>query len=494
MLATALATFGFIAAWAGAARASDDRVVVESYEGERSSGASAALQPVYADLIQRGFTVGPALATRISERASHDAGMLSASEVVDAQRQVDDAYQRFIEGDYDRALAQARAAITIYDGAAGHLAREPALRDLRYKALLIAARSSEVKGSAQDAFGLMAEAIRSFPDRPVSGAQFDPTVNALYNRVRRELDRQGAGSLEVTLDDPGVNVFVDEQFVGAGSTKREHLAPGRYRVYVSKGQDVGRVHDVDVAPGTAATIIIDWQLDRALRTSGSLVALQFDMNTSIDTEARSASQLARAIGAKTIVVLSVRPINGRSAVAGYAVAVESQTRTFGAVQIEPVSPSADTFAQLAALLAGDRVDASGLITTEPVRALDISGDAALLAELSEPHWYDDRWGWVVTGTGALLLGGGVFAETRASSLDDQASRETSQVERQRLQDSASSYRTTGGVLAITGGAVLVAGIVRLVLTPSRPRATVTAGRTAPMLDLGPGWVGIRESF
>src|SRR5262249_4269966 len=155
-----------------------------------------------------------------------DGGSLTTNQIVDAQRQVDTAYQHFVDGDYARALTLAQTALTTYDAAPAHLAREPALRELRYKALLIAARSAEGQGHQQEAFGSMAEVIRSFPDRPVSSSQFDPKVSALYHSVKEELGRQGSCSLEVKVDDSTATVFVDEQFAGAGSAKLGPIAPG----------------------------------------------------------------------------------------------------------------------------------------------------------------------------------------------------------------------------------------------------------------------------
>src|SRR5207244_1177310 len=134
---------------------------------------------------------------------------------------------------------------------------------------IIAARSSEVKGHVEDAFAFMAEAIRSFPDRPVASAQFDPSVSALYNRVRLELVHQGSGSLDVKVDDPAINVFVDEQFYGSGVRHLDKLPPGRHRVFVAKGPEAGRVHDIDISPGGAVSLSISWKIDGALRTSAT---------------------------------------------------------------------------------------------------------------------------------------------------------------------------------------------------------------------------------
>lgn len=238
------------------AQADGERIVVEAYEGERPSDAATLLAPVYNELRNRAYVLGQPLVSELNGRVSRDGGVLTASQIVDAERQVESAFQHFIDGDYARALAQAQTAIATYDAAPAQLARESALRDLRYKALLIAARSAEVQGHQQDAFALMAEVIRSFPDRPVASSQFDPKVSALYHSVKEELDRQGTCSLEVKVDDSTATVFVDEQFAGAGGAKLGPIAPGHYRIYVAKGQEPGRVHLIDCQPGGLASTSI----------------------------------------------------------------------------------------------------------------------------------------------------------------------------------------------------------------------------------------------
>jgi hypothetical protein len=228
------------------------------------------------------------------------------------------------------------------------------------------------------------------------------------------------------------------------------------------------------------------------------VTFDLDKAAGADAEMQSATQLARALGAKTIIVLSVRPLQGRRAIAGYSIDVESQTRAFAGVQVEPIAPSTETLVQLAALLAGDKnVEAPGLIRTEPARTsvlVNGSSATAISSTADEPHWYDDRVAWIITAAGVLALGGGTFAEIRASSLDDQAVQQTSQTERARLQDDASSYKTAGEVLLITGGVALAAGIVKLVLVPSRPRSPMVESRSKVSLDVAPAWVGVSVRF
>src|SRR5262249_26312009 len=197
-----------------AASAGPDRIVITVAEKGRPSDLSEALAPIEAALAKRGYVQGAALVNMVEGTMSREGGALSASDVVEAQRGVERAYDKFINGSYPEALSGAKAVLQLYSRAHGQLAREAALRELRYRALIIASRSADVTADGESAFALMAEMIRSFPDRPVSGTQFDPSVIALYRRVREELVRQGTGMVEVRVDDPNAAVWIDEQFAG----------------------------------------------------------------------------------------------------------------------------------------------------------------------------------------------------------------------------------------------------------------------------------------
>jgi hypothetical protein len=424
-----------------------DRIVVEARAGD---GDATVLAPVADELARRGFERDGALAAEIDAKLSREGGELATGQVVEAQKDVDASYTRFIDGDYPRALASARSALDTYAKGFGQLAREPALRELRYKALVVAARSAEITGAGEDAFGFMAEVIRSFPDRPIASSQFDPSVSALYHRVKQELARQGSGSLEVKVDDAAATIFVDEQFVASGSAKLDKLSPGRYRVYVAKGQAPGRMREVEISPGASVTVDVPWTLDGALRESSSDVALALGGDAGSDAEVQVATQLGRVLGARTVVVLAVRTINGRRAVAGFAISIESQTRTFAAVQLEPIAPSHEKLTSLAALLAGDKsAPADGLITTEPIEEPPTKVVTTRLGARKK----------VALVLGAVALGSLIAAggfELSSRDTYDQSKVEADPTKQDTLYDSANKkYKLAQGFAV--GGAVLAVG-------------------------------------
>ncbi len=249
-------------------------IVVEAYDGERPADAAALLQPLAAELARRGYATGDALSASIREHLSTDPAALAPSQVVLAQRAVEAGYQHFIDGEYDAALTEETRALAIYTVGATAMAREDTLRELQWRALMIAARSAEVLARNDESFGWMAEAIRTFPQRRPTASEFDPQVGALFRRVGAELTRQGAGSLEVRVDDADANVFVNERFVGTGTARIDRLAPGRYRVFATKGNVVGRVRLVEIGAGAAEVISVQWAVDAALHTAAGYVGLE----------------------------------------------------------------------------------------------------------------------------------------------------------------------------------------------------------------------------
>lgn len=462
----------------GRAATAAPAVVLESYAGARPSDADQVLKPIYAELARRGFVLGPKLVTILGETMSRGGAALSPEQALDAQRLVEDGYQHFIDGDYDAAIALEERALAIYRSASAPNA--DALRKLQWKALVVTARSHEVLRRGEDAFRVMAEAIRTFPDNAVSSTEFDPQVVALQRRVKAELARQGTGTLDVRVDAPDVVVFVNERFAGTGGAKLEGLLPGRYRVFSSKGERQGRVHEVEVAPASHASVEIAWEIDSTLVTRDRYVGLEFGPDVDTEGEIRAGVRIARTVGAKSVVILGIREVDGRRSVVAYAVATDSQNKVYGAVQLEPIEPGVDRLTKLAALMAGDRsTSTDGIITREPARRASVGGQ----------RWYHDWLGWTGLGVGLIAAGVGGGFLAHAASLDDQAARETNFTARAGLRDRASTQRTTGLVLAGAGGAVVVAAIVKLALVPH-----VSPSRVAWRVLPGPGDTGLALSF
>ena len=395
-------------------------IAIEVHEGDRAADAATLLEPVYDALVRRGFRAGDALVAEVERTISRSPGQLSASELTRAQKAVDDAYRGLIEGEYPDAAAAGQKALDLYASAPGHMAREAPLRDLQFKAFVIVARSHEAAGHGEQAFATMAEAIRTFPDRHVSTAEFDPRVNALFRRVKAELTKQGVGSLEIKVDDPAAAIFVNERYqtLGPGGGRVDSLFPGTYRVYLANAGRTGRVHTVRVNPGETATLSLSWQLDGTLRTGAGYVGIELPPGAGKPAIIAAAARVARELGAATVVILGIQDVDGRRSVTGYAVNTESQSRVFGAVQVEPIEPTPDVLAKLGAFLGGDKaVDTAGILTREPRP----SSAAGTSAGSSGPRFGVVKW--IVTGVGAAAVAGGITMIALDEAGEDRSERQ-----------------------------------------------------------------------
>ena len=130
--------------------------------------------------------------------------------------------------------------------------------------------------------------------------------------------------------------------------------PGRYRVYVQKeSRGVGRTHEVEVTAGATRRLVVSWGLDAALRTTpfvGFAFASEAQRRKS---EAPLATAVARAIGASSVVVVGVRPFEGRRALVGTVLSPgTAKPLRSAALALEPVEPGDDKIRGLARFLAG----------------------------------------------------------------------------------------------------------------------------------------------
>jgi hypothetical protein len=200
-------------------------------------------------------------------------------------------------------------------------------------------------------------------------------------------------------------VFVNERFVGTGGARLDSLYPGAYRVYVAKGAQAGRVRRVQVSAGAQAAVAVSWPLDGVLRSRAGYVGLELPAGAGADEELALATRVGRDLGARSVVVLGIRPVDGRRAVVGFAVSTESQTRSFAAVQVEPVEPPRERLVTLAGFLAGDKkVASAGLITREPRRASPrVAGDDDADAPRGRPF---KSLKWIVTAAGVAGVAAG----------------------------------------------------------------------------------------
>jgi len=153
-----------------------------------------------------------------------------------------------------------------------------------------------------------------------------------------------------------------------------------------------------------------------------------------------------------------------------------------------------------AALAQQRADASAekvaTSTTKPEIAEPTPGPRASATEeaprpLAAPtidasprsRWSDTS-AVVLASTGLVVVGVGAGFFWHSGDLRDQADAERDQVRARDLADRADTVRTGGAIALAAGGAVLIAGLVKLAIPPSAPRPTLQATTGGAIVVVG----------
>lgn len=104
-------------------------------------------------------------------------------------------------------------------------------------------------------------------------------------------------------------------------------------------------------------------------------------------------------------------------------------------------------------------------------------------------WYADRWGWTVTGVGAIALGVGVGYLVTAEQTRNEIAGAATAFDREQLRQEADRQEGIGVPVAIGGGAVLAVGVGLLIWNPGDKSARPIAG-----VGQGVAWVGVQGAF
>ncbi len=390
-------------AGAQAAAAGPRAIVVESHVGARPEGAADLLAPVIAALQKRGAIGGAALREAIETAHSEPAALVTAEHLTTAQRLVEQAEKLIAHKRHAEALRILPPAVDVYRAQAAAVAADPALRELAYRAMVALATAHAEVGNTDEAHATVTELFRAFPDRPPEGP-----LAALAKQVGAELAAAGKGTLTLGVDRPNAELFVDERKVGSGHAQVT-LPPGSYRVLARDGDHAGRVHTVTITAGATASLQIDLALESALVTDRDFVGFLSPTEAArSEREGNLARRLGRALGAREVVVLGLREVQGVRHVTAAALSVDSgKLLLAGSISTEPIAQLPERAAALADYLAGE--PASGGV--EPIGEVKGAGKATveIPADPGERarkrHYY---LGGAITGvamvaTGAVLV-------------------------------------------------------------------------------------------
>lgn len=470
-----------------AALAQRGSIVLESYAGERPRDADELLTPLFRELATKGFLAGNDVAQLIEAKVSRAGDPLDPAQLAEATRLIDHGYGSFLKGQFEVATTELGRALEMLRSRPATLSKNQPLRDQALRAHLGLALAHQRLGHAEDATAVMAEFARSFPDREISRAQYGPEPAELAKKVRAELDQRGRGALKIKVDDATAVIFLNERYLGVGEASVLDLYAGKYRIYVQRGTSAGRVHEVDVVPGSEQTVKISWALDAALKTA-PFTGLSFEGEAARD-EAALASNLALALDAPRVVVISIREFDKRRSLWGAVLDPASgKSSRSGALALEPVKPGPDKIRELGRYLTGGEASPDIIIEPNFDTGPEPKADPKVIDKFRPGSGSDGgsvsrpfkvlKWVTLIVGVGALGAGAYLIAIDGKSSCD--------------APGCADEYDTAvpGYVSAGAGAALIGAGIVFFIkdsgakkresqvsFAPARGGMVFTFGRT-----------------
>lgn len=312
------------AAPARTARANDSRIAIESHIGARPAEAAKAMTYLGAALERWSFTAKPAaLAKQLGDHAVSPGLADPRFTAQTFSKQVEAGLNAVVNEQFRLA---ARLLVAALDSAHRNslvLARDPKSREARLEALIYLARSYKHLGKTAERDEVMTEVLRSYPGKAITANKYGPDAEAIYNAVKRTIDRGGRGWLTVEVSDPEAVIYVDEIVRGRGKTSVGGMLPGPHRVLIDGANGAARQYRVAVRANQRTQFAIDWEVDSMLVTGG-WVGFQLPTEKDREREGMLARRLADdRTQAVMIAVLSATRIGRRTFVTGTLHAVVS---------------------------------------------------------------------------------------------------------------------------------------------------------------------------
>jgi hypothetical protein len=452
---TAALTAIILTAWlaASAARAGEP-ILLQSHAGDPPEDAEYYVSQLVRSMEEEAPVHGEALKRTIETHHSLPAGTQVPPKGI--QQMVAEGRKLFIQGKFTQAIAKLEAARGLLLKEVAQVASNQTLRDALHQALLYLAHAYLRGKQGEKATERVSEVVRSFPDRDLSLARYGPDLASFYRKVRQELIRQPRGQLTITTKPSGCLVFVNERFVGLSPAKVTELLPGRYRIYVQRPGQQGRIHLITLNGGDHQ-VTINFELDRVLR-SGAFVGFRFDDRQSKDAnDVKYAAAVARAVDAPTALLVGFHHYQGRRTLQGTAVSADTgRVIRSGMVALEPAAPSPKTLQALGQfLLAGKQ--SSDLIIRPATRGLPGAGSADRgTADDSGVTFFSARvFKWITLGVAVAGLAAGITLIALDGTGTCEAGTGGLCPERYETMAPGVALTAVGGAAAITSGVLFV---------------------------------------
>jgi len=429
-------------------------VVLESYTGERPNDVNRLLSPLLDELATKGFVAGAdVVGRRFESRVSRPAFAATAL-ASNFGPQAEKGHKAWIAGQFQEAVKILAPLVDLAHANPGLFAQNQPLREKLLKALIALALSQQRIGDPSATRQTFAEIVRSFPQATITPGSYGPDAANLFAQVKQSITAGGTGKLTIKVTNDGAAVFVNEEFQTVGSTTKDGLVPGEYRVFAQVGKQLSRSQRVVVRANDETTITINTAFDDVVHSSPAWTGLHFTSAADRERyESAFAAVFATGIDASGVVVVGVDNVKGRPALVGTLVnLINGQEIRRASVALDP-DPPVDRLRSLARFLAGD--DAAPGVDVLPPRATTVVSSAAAADTGTgvTPEMVDTRaqpsggiWGGWKYLTGGLAVGG-LAVGGYLLSIDEDCTDADCNFQR---ETTAPGWATLGAGVALTG--------------------------------------------
>lgn len=272
MRATAIVAFGVAvalgspAATAQPGRAAPSQILFESRPRD-GGGEDAALARLREALRAQQVVVDPRAIAELPNEILPVTGAWDEELTLAAlTTQLDSGVRAYLRGQFKPAATQLEAGLALARRNPALVVRDATSPRWLTQALVSLALTKQRLRDRAAARAAMAEQVRSFPELPVTLADYGSRGEALYLEVRGELEAGPRGSLLIDVSDPDARIYVNERGRGRGGAYAADVLPGAYRVLVVVGAE-SRLYRLAVHANEQTRLQIDWSEDARYRVS-----------------------------------------------------------------------------------------------------------------------------------------------------------------------------------------------------------------------------------
>lgn len=439
------------------------QVGIEAYPKKRPSEVTPTVER-YSRYLQHYGVVAGAQPTKTT-MASH--AKLATPAVVDPTltflrlvERIDSGATMFLRGEKNQvpaAKAQLESVIADAHANPGVVISDESARDEMTRAYVHLALCRERLKDRPGALAALAEQARSFPELPVTRGKFGTEALGLYTEMQKELASQRTGLLEIKVDNPAAQIFVNEFARGERGTFREQRKPGDYRVVIQVGAKSLRFN-LPVRSGEHTELVVDWALEMALTVSDEWVGLTLTSSTPDAEELSLVRKLsAKMQGMNSFVVTTVAVDKPGQRVTStlYRGGAEMALVRRGRAQLDGVidEPKLDALAKFVT---------KGVASPHVVDLTVVASPFLPVRRAAEaPKREGSSWRpWVLGGLGFVALNAGLYFSFTAKAPEEGQQQETVR-------------STPGMVLQIAGGvAITTASVLWMWETKSGARRAI----------------------